>query len=180
MRRDLLTIGANLLRSDAANPTGVKFDLGTWMERGDVEGGTGAQGAKWTAETLPEAIPVSCGTKACAFGLMAISGAFKEQGLGYKAEPYRDYNNGVGLLLLQPVLDIGRGENNPTAFEAAARLFEISKEDAAYFFDPCCYHETPIGAQGEIEVAERIENFINGDIDERQHPDTRHEYDDED
>jgi hypothetical protein len=68
---------------------------------------------------------------------------------------------------------------------AARELFDISLEDASYFFDPENYDGTPKEAEGELLVAQRIDDFIKGHIDESYHPAFRHddnedEYDSED
>lgn len=177
MRADLLERGRQLLLADAANPHGVKFNLGTWAEPDtseadrindptivtdnyafdpDLPNLDWAQGAK---------VPVSCGTQACAMGLFAISRAFEPEGLGY-------------VITLAGSLYPTYGESN--GFYAAAQLFDIDVKDATYLFDPDCYAKCPIGEVGERLVAARIEAFINGDIDERHHPAHAYEDDDDD
>jgi hypothetical protein len=64
-KRRLLKL-ADLLEADANNKTGIKFDMGDWIEMDNPKK------------------PISCGTTACAMGLAALSGAFKRAGLGYK------------------------------------------------------------------------------------------------
>lgn len=61
-RKRLLKL-ADLLKADAKNKKGVKFDLSAWGRIGDKRE------------------PLSCGTTACAVGLAIISGAFKREGL---------------------------------------------------------------------------------------------------
>jgi len=178
---------SKLLRDDAANPTGVKFDLGTWSEPDAQdpapgfeqliagcgnwalpEGVFGNDTARDDRYSDPEVIkvPVSCGTKACAFGLAAISGVFKDDGL-----TYRFLRNGAhaysGMLLPAIKDDSGRWVEG---FNAAAVLFDITDDDAQYFFDPSSYPNTPREAEGEIEVADRIDAFLAGEIDQHSHP----------
>lgn len=175
MRADLLERGRQLLLADAANPHGVKFNLGTWAEpdRSDKDRITDPTIVKHTgvfASGRPNLdwaqgaeVPVSCGTQACAMGLFAISRAFEDEGLGYNINLSGN---------LYPVY------NEEYGFDAAARLFDIDVRDAAYLFDPDCYADLPTGEDGERLVAARIEAFINGDIDERHHP--AHVYGDDD
>lgn len=162
-----------LLRRDAENPTGVKFDLGTWAEPAD---NSVCVVKAWSTEAGFK-VPLDCGTKACAFGLAAISGEFAAEGL--------TYNIGNGSTMptgtLTPFLDrTGDGDlqRNPTHFRAAEELFGISHDDARYFFDPDCYSGVPREAEGEIMVADRIDAFLNGSVDANYHP--AHSYNDED
>lgn len=163
----------DLLRRDAANPTGVKFDLSTWAEPAvsdengmryyplpkDVQ--RNADDRYYTALEAVK-VPVSCDTMACAFGLAAISGEFAAEGLSYS---FMTGDGSIGTLM--PTLGRHHG------MTAAAHLFGIETTDAQYFFDPECYEDTPREAEGELLVAQRIEDFINGIIDENYHPDYR-------
>jgi hypothetical protein len=169
----------DLLRRDAANPHGVKFDLGTWASPAyddnevdgpstfdlpaDVEHNEYNAGYS-TAE--PIKVEVSCGTTACAFGLAAISGEFAKEGLTYEfmLSAYRPRNSGPVRGHLMPAYGGCHG------MHAAQGLFDISLEDASYFFDPECYDGTPKEAEGELLVAQRIDDFIKGDIDTDYHP----------
>ena len=63
-KRRLLKL-AKLLRADAKNKKGIKFDLSVW---GIVP--------------LGEPVKLDCNTTACAVGLAVLSGAFKREGLG--------------------------------------------------------------------------------------------------
>jgi hypothetical protein len=56
---------------------------------------------------------------------------------------------------------------------AAVRFFDITLADAEYLFDPDCYRKTPTGADGELQVADRVKAFIVGDIDLDHHHDYR-------
>lgn len=80
MQIERLKLLAQKLREDAANPNGIKFEIGVWY--GDVDG----------------AKPVSCGTTACAMGLAALSPEFQAMGLKpqiikSKYNPAGDYLN---------------------------------------------------------------------------------------
>ncbi len=155
MHVDRLTRMAKLLRADATNPTGVQFDLDTWGSYGDM----GVD--EWRQLAEGNQVPMSCGTQACAFGLAAISGEFDAEGLTYRAS-INNHN-------IIPTLTTEYGAVF-TQFAAARVLFDITRDDANYFFDPECYEETPREAEGEIFVAERIEAFIKGVVDEEFHP----------
>lgn len=175
MRADLLKRGVALLRADAANPQGVKFNLGTWAEPDDKDkitdsgivtkypSGWGPDHDAWAQGAT---VPVSCGTQACAMGLFAISGEFEDEGLGYTI-------TAGGHLF--PAM------HGHDGFAAAVRLFDISESDAMYLFDPDYYGSVPEGEAGEKLVTQRIEDFIAGTIDEHYHPDFRDsdDYDDD-
>lgn len=167
LARERLPRMAKLLRDDAANPTGVKFDLGVWAIPADTDPDAPA---RWPTDVK---VPLDCGTKACAFGLAAISGAFAAEGLTYMI------GDGVHVVQgsLVPVLERYDAANPPVHFYAAAALFDINVSDARYFFDPECYDGTPREAAGEIAVAERIETYLMGEVDQDFHPDY---YDNED
>lgn len=161
---------SGLLRADAANPTGVKFDLGTWAEPADnsicvLKAWSTEQGFK---------VPLDCGTKACAFGLGAISGEFAAEGLSYVIGDGSQMPTGT----LTPTLT-REGRPTLTHFYAAAELFDISLSDARYFFDPDCYSGVPKEAEGELMVADRIDAYVNGYVDEDYHPDHRYGGDDD-
>lgn len=164
----------DLLRHDAANPTGVKFDLGGWAGPADGNAGSSSywdlpEGVtmvdRYYSDLAPIKVDVSCGTAACAFGLAAISGEFAAEGLTYS---FMMRSDGSGQGILMPTLPSKWG--NAHGLMAAANLFNISPEDTSYFFDPEHYDGTPKGAEGELMVAQRIDDFINGIIDEQYHP----------
>ena len=183
--RERLLKGAKVLRHHAAKPDGCQFDLSTWaspspaspemVEKHQKAGNMGmtyfhapevfpadyggVNDAALQALPLPE---VDCGTKACAFGLMALSKEFAADGL--KAE-YIPSSWNAQLVMLVPKF------GNVTGFTAAEDFFGITDSDAAYLFDPSNYRNTPTEAEGELEVAERIEQFCNGYIDSYFHPD---------
>lgn len=65
MNIERLNLLAKHLCADASNPTGVKFDMGCWME----------------VDSFTSAPKQSCGTTACAFGLATLIPEFQAQGL---------------------------------------------------------------------------------------------------
>lgn len=154
MNKDRLTRMVDLLKRDAADPTGVKFDLGMWAAPAQ-RGAT-----RWPSGDGAPPIAASCDTKACAFGLAAISGEFAKDGLTYMFGPV--HADGTATLL--PLFD------GVDCFDAAAAFFDITYSDATYLFDPECYEETPQKAEGELFVAQRISDFIAGDVDHNFHP----------
>lgn len=175
MHAERLTRLADLLRRDAANEKGVQFDLGTWSQPAkDTLLGqlVGYMSRVWLNAEPP---PVDCGTTACALGLAAISGEFKEEGLDCEFVPYWGFDDKQHARAhSEPPLGYHMYPRckGHTGFEAASALFDISDDDASYLFDPDCYSgDTPVGAQGELFVANRIERFIVGDIDEEDHND---------
>lgn len=129
-KRRLLKL-ADLLEADAKNKKGIKFDLGTW---GYVKDGTK---------------PVSCGTKACAMGLAALSGAFKRHGLSYTLDG--------------GFVDISIGGIHG-GFSSGAKLFDISFDESHWLFDPMSYPASArtTGVSGEKLVAKRIRDFVAG------------------
>lgn len=174
----------DLLRRDAANPTGVRFDLGGWAGPADSPQGSSGyweipEGVemvdRYYSDFAPIKVEASCNTMACAFGLAAISGEFAAEGLTYS---FMMRSNGSGQGILMPTLPNKYG--NSHGLMAAAELFDISPEDASYFFDPEHYDGTPKEAEGELLVAQRIDDFINGHIDTDYHPSFRGDCDDED
>lgn len=126
-RRRLLKM-VGLLRADAKNKGGIRFDFGTWGDIGD------------------EKKPMSCGTRACALGLAAISGAFKRAGLGFKASCR--------------TIDFTLHGKQVYALTAAAKVFDISESDADYLFASGSDLNYIVGAKSEREVAKRIRKFV--------------------
>lgn len=130
---------ADLLEADAANPEGVRFDLGTWgrdvnyldeYKSGFVEG---------------QVIPINCNTAACAFGLAAISGAFKDDGLTYQIDDdylIPEFEGKIGIF-------------------AATKFFDLRFTAASYLFDTSSYN-TIRGAPAELEVVRRIRSMVGG------------------
>lgn len=168
-----LTMLSNLLKADAANPKGAQFDLGSWSApTDDLNAGAwqtrelnlDADLAERTPDgnyfLLPqENLPkVTCGTTACAMGLAMISKQFEQFGLKTVF-----YNRSDKSIVLLPSCGDAEG------FDAAANLFGIDVEDAQYLFDPDSYDGTPKEAEGELLVAQRIDDFVNGIIDRDYH-----------
>jgi hypothetical protein len=139
MRIDRLTKLKDLLETDAANPQSVKFDLHAWGY--DTE-----KGSKYSNNFDPTAktIPLNCGTAACGWGLAAISGIFADEGVTFKID-----NDGD----LLPMFD------GSTAFDAAARFFELNSNTTFQLFDPM-YYNVKKGAEAEQEVVRRIKSLI--------------------
>lgn len=156
----------DLLRADAANPTGVRFDLGGWLAQADPdyprESRVNYELVEGSLTKLKDPAPsMSCSTFACALGLACLDPEFQAQGLHYMV---RAKLGGVHAWMIPAFEDHAE-------FNAGAAFFGISYEDAQYLFDPDCYDGTPVEAEGELFVAKRIDDFINGDIDYTYHPD---------
>lgn len=130
---------AKLLRQDAANPEGVKFDLGTWgFENNPVS-------LYELKDEYNSYIPkVSCGTTACAIGLAVVSGIFAKDGLK---------NAALYTHKITP------GYKNKRSFEAVQIFFGITNRQAANFFVASVNGEYQ-GAKAEIGVAKKIERFV--------------------
>jgi len=182
----------DLLRYDAANPVGAKFDLGSWAgfdldgfnthsyalkrELADSGGFTvdpSRVAGKSPAEVLDPAFSaptMSCNTFVCALGLAALDPEFNNQGLNFAVVP---------LTHSLTAWMIPRFEG-ADGMDAGALFFDISGEDSRYFFDPDSYSEMPKRADGELLVAQRIEDFINGIVDHDYHPAYRDEEADDD
>ena len=133
---------ARLLREDAANLKGVKFDLGYLVD----------------LPSDPDVPLWSCGTTACAVGLAAVSGAFKAQGL--RLDTSRMGN--VYIEGEEEAYGVGaaRWSCEKTWIDAAQTLFGLSRAEVAYLFtdDPYVVEgKKTYGAKGERNVAKRIE-----------------------
>jgi hypothetical protein len=139
VKTDLLLKLADLLEADANNPHGVRFNLGTWI--------TTSKGS------APE---MSCGTQACAMGLAAISGIFKDEGL-----TYRRFAGSQLIPVLTKNGDFFEG------FVAATNLFEFPDNGpwpsySSLLFDPEYYPtEGKAGREAELKVADRIRKLVN-------------------
>lgn len=134
-----LLVLAAALRANAANPTGAKFDLATWMIYPQRKGPT-----------------IDCGTVVCAVGLACIVPELKAEGLSwsFNYELTRDPAKAAG----QPTFE-GR-----IGFPAVINFFELSSmTDAEHLFVDVNYvHDRlpTVGAAAELAVAERIEEFV--------------------
>lgn len=159
----------DLLRADAANPTGVRFDLGAWLQQADKANPSVArinyELVEGSMTEIKDPHPtMSCDTFACALGLACLDPVFQAEGLHYKVQA----TGGRVYAWMIPEFD------GCTDFHAGAAFFGISIEDAQYLFDPECYDRTPVEAKGELFVAQRVDDFINDKIDYNYHPDHRH------
>lgn len=149
-KRRLLKL-ADLLEADAKNKKGIKFDLAVVARKAPAGDRT------WMEDYEPrEAVPVDCGTAACAVGLACISGAFARSGLSYSIT--KDY----GLLpkFRRPDGKVfSKWATAPTAF------FGLTTEESDFLFTPWSYPLDMItGAAGERYVAKRIRNFVAGKV----------------
>lgn len=132
-----------LLEQDAKNKKGIKFDLAVVGRPSDY--------AEYSNGAAPRAVPLDCGTTACAMGLAALSGKFKEDGLSYKINEQNSY---IELKW--------KGRVN-FYVDAAVKLFGISRAQASYLFDPYSYNFNQCeGAKGERTVIRRIKNILEG------------------
>lgn len=147
MKKDLLLQGAALLEANAANPTGMKFDLSWWGNAMNEDG----------------VLSVSCGTTGCAMGLFALSGAFEKHGL---LDPNKDNpieaKQTFSLLPIYVNPDTGQYRSG---FNAAVELFGISSGAANYLFNSDAYGDDvpTTGADGELAVMNRIRAFVESD-----------------
>lgn len=150
---------ATLLDDNAANPEGIRFNIRQWAGPADGHETDGHFPTK-------EKIKVDCGTMACGMGLAAISGVFKKEGLGYTL------TGTEGHYMLLPTFQED-GNSLDEGYDAAEALFGIDLADAEYLFSGDCYpHLLHKGAKGERYMAQRIRNFIDGNIEKKWHPNT--------
>jgi hypothetical protein len=181
-----------LLLEDAANAKGLSFDLAFWAApSGPTEHSLPRKswtGLELDAELIDRAMefhrgerniltqlpqdklpPITCSTTACAMGLAMLSKKFEQFGLITEFYLFAglDERKDPGIVMIPSC-------NGETGFDAAAELFGISSEIAQYLFDPDYYNKCPSGAEGELVVADRIEDFLNGII-----ADARNIWDDE-
>lgn len=142
MRIDRLLKVAELLEADAANPTGIKFDLHGWAKPAELD---------WSTYDRDEVhyekdavIPIDCNTAGCALGLVAISGIFKAEGFDYSISD---------LGYLHP--EFGGHEG----FDVAEAFFELPDDGdtrIAYLLFDADKFSVSKGAAAELEVARRI------------------------
>lgn len=123
-----------LLEADRVNPTGVKFDMDWWCRPAKATSING-----YIDKVIQP--DISCNTNACALGLAAISGVFKDEGLTYE-------QSGGQLV---PIF------GNMRDFDAGAAFFGIGPMEAGALFDPYYYPAAlRQGAAAEQEVVNRL------------------------
>src|ERR1700683_1178047 len=122
-KRRLLKL-ADLLEADARTKNGIRFDYWNFGEVSNPKK------------------PLSCGTEACALGLAALSGEFKDGGLDYELDEY-----GFIKFLMK-----GRRLG---PFAAAAKVFGITYNQAGTLFSPQVRDKVK-GAEAERDVAKKI------------------------
>lgn len=132
-KRRLLKL-ADLLDEDAENKKGVKFDLAPVLRKADGESYEGSELPTW-----------DCGTTACALGLWALSGKFRDVSVVQitNKEFWPQYKSFVGR-------------------SAAEEYFEISEPQSRWLFLPSGYQGVTTGSRGERAVAKRIRDFVAG------------------
>lgn len=154
---------AKLLDDNADNPEGIRFNIHQWAGPAP---GSDTDGYFPTKAR----IKVDCGTMACGMGLAAISGEFEEEGLSYTLTGME------GHYMLLPIFQ-PNGKSLDEGYNAAEALFGIDLADAEYLFSGDCYpHLLHKGAKGERYMAQRIRNYLAGDIEKKWHPNTMFDY----
>lgn len=134
-----LLVLAAALRTNAANPTGAKFDLGTWMQ--------------YPADESPQ---INCGTVVCAVGLACILPELQAEGLSWVLNHVVE-KGAKSMSVGHPVYD------GLSSFDAVVEFFKMRLDDAEYLFYDTNYKKEglpTIGAAAELAVAERIEKFV--------------------
>lgn len=143
---------AELLEADAANPTGLKFDLGFWAAPVEFSGKAFSERDKLVEGGLKltevSKTIVNCNTAACAVGLAVLSEAFADQGLT------GTINECNGEL-------IPKFEHND-GWHAVQYFFDINGDDAERLFSSGSYSVSK-GAAAEEAVALRIRRYVNGE-----------------
>lgn len=142
MHADRMLKLADLLETDANNPTGAKFNIAAW------------------GSSTTETMELSCGTSACAMGIAALSGAFAADGLKYEI--------GTGGCKCEECLARGMNKyrldvycDGREGFGAAEQLFGISQRTAWRLFSPDYYGaDEQTGKVGELAVANRIREHV--------------------
>lgn len=149
MREDLLLRLADLLEADAANPNGVKFNLDHWAVDAGMPEAEIVDRGNFLFPLDTKVVPLDCRTAACAMGLAALSGAFKDDGLDWRI-------TGGGYVM--PTF-----RNIDEGFQAAEALFQISYRQAECLFASEFYPDgSRKGHKGELAVAKRIRDFVDG------------------
>jgi hypothetical protein len=132
-RKRLLKL-VDMLKADAKNEEGMKFDYGI-LGYVDVE-----------EKKKPEKPELNCGTIGCALGLAAISRKFK--GLTARVK----YNGHIDCLWMGSKVDVP---------QAGAKAFDLTKYESEYLFSLLDVEDW-IGKKAELEVAKAIKKFVAG------------------
>lgn len=135
MHTENLELLAVLLVKNAHDPVGMMFDLGAVNTRPDGVRLDSDDWFRWKPQR-------SCGTKGCAIGLVAVSPEFPD-------------------LLPSSGLTVKYRGEELVYFDAASKLFGISRRTSHWLFTPDRYPLTPHkGKKAELEVARRIREVI--------------------
>jgi hypothetical protein len=155
--RKLLLKLADLLEEDANNKKGIKFNLEVVCEPADLDLTTDHPSALGFGKDGPT---LNCKTAACAMGLAAISGKFKNLGYELNADINGQFYN-IEVIYKRSEGDLYTGFDS-----AAAAMFDLEWEDVQYLFVsdyyPAKYSK---GKKGELAVAKRIREFVKGKFD---------------
>lgn len=151
MNKERLLKLADLLEADAANPNGLKFDLGYWgidARQAEADSYEKKQELQDLGHcfTKGQPVPVDCGTAACAVGLAALSGAFAPEGFTYQLTSMGD---------VEPVYE------EDTTWGAVERFFDLTDAQSTRLFMSSSYPESK-GAVAELAVAKRIRGLCDG------------------
>lgn len=125
--------------ADAKKSDGIRFDLGTVGRPSEAP-----------AFKSKDDVKLACGTTACAMGLAAISGEFKNLSFEISNQFF------VNITVRDEVVDYDI---------AATKIFGIGKRAANYLFTPANYpDDIRAGAYAERFVANRIRRFVAGKV----------------
>jgi len=128
-----------LLREDASNKTGARFDLRKWIAPYSEQGEGDTKREKWKPA-------LDCGTAACAIGLAMMHPWFNERGFHFNLHNIPAYTNENNLTYVQ--------------WNAICEFFDIYLHEAEYLFSANNYGRH-MGTYAEISVADRIRKFTN-------------------
>jgi hypothetical protein len=135
---------ADIAEQDANNKKGVSFTMGRW---GQIDSEKPIKTAKMT-----------CGTRACLFGLAALSRGFKSQGLGFTLQKNSEYVSYSGKRIIYGIEFTWKGRYiDPLS--AAAKLFGIDKATVHALFIPFAA-EMEEGAKAERAGAKVLRQFV--------------------
>jgi hypothetical protein len=155
--RKLLLKLADLLEEDAKNKKGIKFNLEVVCEPADLDLSTDDPTNLGFGKDGPT---LDCKTAACAMGLAAISGRFKNLGYELNADSDGKYYN-IEVIYRKSEGDLYTGFDS-----AAEAMFDIPIEDVQYLFISDYYPAKHVkGRKGELAVAKRIRDYVVGKMD---------------